>query len=99
MAGLRRATQRCREQCNPCAHAVTDPARALPSDSSMDSLSAHATRRFAIGAELLSAESASFRVWAPQRRRVSLVIEDQQREMPLLREPDGYFSATVTDVG
>jgi maltooligosyltrehalose trehalohydrolase len=65
----------------------------------MNSLTEHAARRLPVGADLLSADAASFRVWAPRRKRVTLVIEgDPQREVALAREEGGYFSATVSDV-
>ncbi|HWI14865.1 MAG TPA: malto-oligosyltrehalose trehalohydrolase, partial [Burkholderiales bacterium] len=62
----------------------------------MNSICASATRRLPVGAELLSVSTASFRVWAPRRDRVTLVIESgMRREVALQREPEGYFSATV----
>jgi maltooligosyltrehalose trehalohydrolase len=65
----------------------------------MNSSTEHAARRLPVGADLLSSDTASFRVWAPQRKRVTLVIEgDPQREVALAREQGGYFSATVSDV-
>lgn len=50
-------------------------------------------RRFPVGAEVLS-EGVHFRVWAPQRRTVELVIEaDSVREtIALEREEKGYYS-------
>ena len=63
---------------------------------------AAAPRRFPIGAEVIGRGGVSFRVWAPQRRRVQLVLEpvDGRPERilrELEREEDGYFSATVME--
>jgi len=52
-----------------------------------------ATRRRAIGAELTD-EGVHFRVWAPEQRAVSVVIEDGP-EAALEREDGGYFSGSV----
>lgn len=57
-------------------------------------------RRFPIGAEIVET-GASFRVWAPKRERVHLVIEGgggagvDRHGIPLQPEGDGYFSVTV----
>ncbi len=51
------------------------------------------TRRFPIGAEL-TPEVAHFRVWAPKRSRVDVML-DGGVTTPLGREPDGYFSGLV----
>jgi maltooligosyltrehalose trehalohydrolase len=58
-----------------------------------------AQRRYPIGAEL-TPDGASFRVWAPSRKRVALVVGDEQRseELVLTPEADGYFSRTCPDV-
>jgi maltooligosyltrehalose trehalohydrolase len=53
-------------------------------------------RRLPIGAELARPEDgggARFRVWAPRRRRVDVVLED--RIAPLTAEGNGYFSGHV----
>jgi maltooligosyltrehalose trehalohydrolase len=47
-------------------------------------------RRLPIGAELTDG-GVHFRVWAPRRTRIDVVVEDA-REMALDREPNGYFS-------
>jgi maltooligosyltrehalose trehalohydrolase len=52
-------------------------------------------RRYPIGAEV-TREGATFRVWAPKRRRVSAVIEGGG-EHPLRTEADGYFSGIVAE--
>jgi maltooligosyltrehalose trehalohydrolase len=50
-------------------------------------------RRFPIGAEP-SHEGTSFRVWAPKRRSVEVVLESGAAA-PLAREDSGYFSGLV----
>jgi maltooligosyltrehalose trehalohydrolase len=52
-------------------------------------------RRYPVGAEPRS-DGTAFRVWAPQRRRVSVVIEGGG-EHSLQRESDGYFSGVVAE--
>jgi len=48
-------------------------------------------RRFPVGAEMLTT-GVSFRVWAPSRTSVSVVIgEDDGVAVPLSHEADGYF--------
>lgn len=64
----------------------------------------------AVGAEVLSGKGVSFRVWAPKRHTVEVVLwrevpqNDWQSAEPLLRrslereaEADGYFSALVPE--
>lgn len=51
------------------------------------------TRRFPIGAEP-TPEGAHFRVWAPKRRSVEVVLENGGAT-PLDREPSGYFSGVA----
>jgi maltooligosyltrehalose trehalohydrolase len=55
------------------------------------------TRRLSIGAEVLNSGGAHFRVWAPRRRNVAVVIEerDRAREFSLEPEAGGYFSGTI----
>jgi maltooligosyltrehalose trehalohydrolase len=50
------------------------------------------SRRRAIGAEVI-AGGVEFRVWAPKRKRVAVVIDD--RDHPLAAEEDGYFCGVV----
>ena len=71
---------------------VPDPTR--PMSSSF-------VRRLPIGAEVQPGGGTHFRVWAPAPRDVSLVLEEgtQRRNVPLDREPDGYYSAFVADAG
>jgi maltooligosyltrehalose trehalohydrolase len=49
------------------------------------------SRRLPIGAELLDAGGASFRVWAPRCHKVEVALEDGQ-SIELQSEPDGYFA-------
>lgn len=50
-------------------------------------------RRFPIGAEVVK-DGAHFRLWAPKRRRVEVVLQSGGAT-ELQREPDGYFSGLV----
>jgi maltooligosyltrehalose trehalohydrolase len=52
-------------------------------------------RRRSLGAEVTPA-GVHFRVWAPSRREVAVVIDD--RNHPLERESDGYFSGSVPNL-
>ena len=57
-------------------------------------------RRLPVGAEVLPDGSSHFRVWAPRRAEVAVVIEnDSPRPRRLAPEPGGYFSGTVPDTG
>lgn len=54
-------------------------------------------RRLPVGAELVPGEGVHFRVWAPRRRSVQVVLDpggDRAESIPLEREEekDGYFS-------
>lgn len=59
-------------------------------------------RRFPVGVEVLP-EGAHFRVWAPQRRRVEVVLEapgdgqGSSRAFPLEFEGNGYYSGRVAE--
>lgn len=53
---------------------------------------ADADRRYPVGAERVG-NLASFRVWAPERQAVSLVLE--HNTIPMQREEGGYFSCRV----
>ncbi len=62
-----------------------------------------AVRRYPVGAEIIG-EGTHFRVWAPLRRKVEIVIESgSERGGPfasdLHPEEGGYFSGAVSDVG
>src|SRR3954469_17895846 len=54
-------------------------------------------RRLPVGAEVL-AGGTSFRVWAPAREKVAVTIE-RGGEYPLAPEANGYFSASVPEIG
>ncbi len=58
-------------------------------------------RRLPVGAEVLPQGGVHFRVWAPARKRVEVLV-NSETERPLAiemdREPDGYFSATGSDI-
>ena len=56
-------------------------------------------RRLPVGAEVVSGEGVQFRVWAPERRQVEVVLEGTTSEgWPLEAEADGYFSSLVPQV-
>jgi maltooligosyltrehalose trehalohydrolase len=62
------------------------PAEVLPPEAS---------RRLPIGAELRP-DGAHFRVWAPRRQRVAVVLEGaQQAEQELAADGDGYFAGLL----
>ena len=62
-------------------------------------------RRLPVGAEVQPAGGVHFRVWAPHRKSVEVVIEGPRAvgsrpaasSIALEREPDGYFSALAAD--
>ncbi|MDP9359850.1 MAG: malto-oligosyltrehalose trehalohydrolase [Acidobacteriota bacterium] len=54
------------------------------------------TRKRAVGAELVDG-AVDFRVWAPDRDTVSVVIDDCR--FPLDRETDGHFRGTIATAG
>src|SRR5437870_2485840 len=71
------------------AHTSCPPARAM-------SLSVPTARRLPIGAELIDATKAHFRVWAPVASRVDVVLyrddaETVKRTHPMEADADGYF--------
>ena len=54
-------------------------------------------RRYPIGAEVLPQQGAHFRVWAPRRKRVEVVLyRDTEVVSSLQAENDGYFSGHVS---
>ena len=60
------------------------------------------TRRLPIGAEFFSREGIHFRVWAPDRAQVSVLLtrdvaDWSAPERSLHREPDGYFSGLAPE--
>jgi maltooligosyltrehalose trehalohydrolase len=50
------------------------------------------TRRLPIGAEVQLPEGAHFRVWAPKRQRVEVVLDAERGAVELQREEHGYFA-------
>ena len=60
-------------------------------------------RRLPVGAEVLPQGGVHFRVWAPRRKSVKVIIEGQagreQQVIELGGEPDGYFSCTAKAAG
>ena len=56
------------------------------------------TRRLPVGAETDPDRGTHFRVWAPIRKAVEVVI-DRGPAVELRPEPDGYFSALVEGIG
>ncbi len=53
-------------------------------------------RRYPIGAEV-TPEGVHFRVWAPKRRRVEVVLNGDDTAVPLQREEPGYFAGLIPD--
>jgi maltooligosyltrehalose trehalohydrolase len=59
------------------------------------------TRRYPVGAEVIGEGVVSFRVWAPKRSRVEVVVrsgDSPSRAFELAREASGYFSGEARDV-
>src|SRR5688572_23651015 len=58
-------------------------------------------RRYPMGAETIGRDAVSFRVWAPKRKRVSVIIANtdgsERDRCELAREGAGYFSGTRRD--
>ena len=54
-------------------------------------------RRLPVGAEVLPGGGVHFRVWAPKRREVAVVIDGRGGDVPLPSEGNGYFSGLVED--
>ncbi len=52
-------------------------------------------RRLPVGAEVQPGGGVHFRVWAADRRRVSVVLTGSGQEFPLEPERDGYYSGLV----
>jgi maltooligosyltrehalose trehalohydrolase len=61
------------------------------------------SRRLPVGAEFVPGEGIHFRVWAPRRHRVEVVVagdpeaDGEGRTIELAAEGDGYFSGTLPD--
>jgi maltooligosyltrehalose trehalohydrolase len=56
------------------------------------------TRRLPVGAEP-GAAGVHFRVWAPDRERVDVLVEGRRHPHPLEAETDGFYSALVPGIG
>jgi maltooligosyltrehalose trehalohydrolase len=59
---------------------------------------ARSPRRLPIGAEVLSGDGVHFRVWAPKRKKVTVILESgpgSGSEIVLQAEKQGYFSAAA----
>jgi maltooligosyltrehalose trehalohydrolase len=56
-------------------------------------------RRLPVGADVHPNYGSHFRVWAPRRKRVEVVVEvgGEKRAHELTAEPNGYFSGFVAD--
>src|SRR4051812_12751600 len=59
----------------------------------------NSARRLPLGAEMLPGSGVAFRVWAPKRARVSLLLshDGTEREMPLEAAGDGFFECVAGD--
>ncbi|RJP14571.1 MAG: malto-oligosyltrehalose trehalohydrolase [Candidatus Abyssobacteria bacterium SURF_5] len=60
-------------------------------------------RKLPIGAEIIPGRGVHFRVWAPRRENVSVVVENAggkkaKKAYPLVAEKRGYFSGLVPDL-
>ncbi|MBV9760635.1 MAG: malto-oligosyltrehalose trehalohydrolase [Acidobacteriaceae bacterium] len=55
-------------------------------------MSLSVARRISVGAETGDETGTHFRVWAPQRKSVVVVFENESTPAPLEAEPGGYFS-------
>jgi maltooligosyltrehalose trehalohydrolase len=59
-------------------------------------MTSEAKRRLPIGAEVQQDGRSHFRVWAPRRRRVEVVLEGPVEGVHILHaEEDGYFAGLV----
>ncbi len=56
------------------------------------------SRRLPVGAEVQPSGGVHVRVWAPDRRRVAVLLDDG-RTVELAREDGGYFAGHVADAG
>ncbi len=54
-------------------------------------------RKFPIGAEIIPSGGVHFRVWAPKRKRVEVMLDSGCAELEA--EPGGYFSGAVAAAG
>ena len=63
---------------------------------------ARVTRRLPIGAEVQPAANGGgvhFRVWAPDRKRVAVVIDGEATPLTLEEDGQGYFSGLIAEAG
>src|SRR5690349_21332183 len=74
-----------------CSQAQPDPGRTIGGKVMP---STDVRRRLPVGAEVLPEGGAHFRVWAPRRRRVAIVLE-RGGEFYLEAEANGYFAGRV----
>jgi maltooligosyltrehalose trehalohydrolase len=58
----------------------------------------HGAWELPLGASV-NGDGVRFRVWAPRRSRVDVVIEGRDRVVPLAAETGGYFAGTVSGIG
>ncbi len=54
--------------------------------------------RMTLGAQVMP-EGVQFRVWAPKRARVDVVVDDRALSFPLEKDDQGYFSGFMPNVG
>src|SRR5258705_882839 len=90
----------------PMTETVTHPdaprsSGAVPTPGSAVSGVTSPRRRLPIGAESLRDGGVHFRVWAPQRSRVAVVVGDERavQTVALASAGNGYFSGTSLDAG
>jgi len=62
----------------------------------MHDVASAVARALPVGAEVI-AGGVHFRVWAPKRRQVDLVLGDGRRTVPMRAEAGGYFSCHVQE--
>ena len=51
--------------------------------------------RMPFGAEVLPDGRVRFRLWAPSQEAVALVLEEEQRVLPMAQLDDGFFELTT----
>jgi maltooligosyltrehalose trehalohydrolase len=75
-----------------CSEFWRIPLQAMASGSCMTG-----TRRLPVGAEVFGSDGVHFRVWAPKRRRVEVVLDHDEVPVPVALEPEagGYFARLV----
>ena len=98
--GRRRSSIACARPAPSSMHRRAEP---FPSRRERTAERSAWHRRLPVGAELAPDGGVHFRVWAPRRRRVEVVLEDEpgrERAPALLdAEPGGYFSGSVPEAG